>query len=201
VQRLALDDAAGGQFQVEPMLAAPRLLAEAPLDAIAWNGTSGGWLGFDHDQAIVAAIEAETGIRAMTTTLAMNAIYRRAGWNRIAVVCPYTDDVTREIVAEYARHDLTVVATSNLGLVANIDMGNAAEATIREQLVSVATAKPDCIAVICTNRSAVTFTDALEREFGIPVVDSIAATFTEASRLCGIDVRIDGLGQLLSGNV
>jgi maleate isomerase len=199
VQRLALDHEAEGQFEVDRMLAAARLLGEAPLDVIAWNGTSGGWLGLDHDLALVRAIEAETGIRATTTTLAMVETYRRHGWTRIGLVCPYTDDVTAAIVAEYGRQGLTVVATSNLGLVSNVDMGNARSASIRDQLVAVAAAKPDCIAVICTNLSAIQLTPAFEAEFGIPIVDSIAATFVEASNLCGIDVHIDALGRVLSG--
>jgi maleate isomerase len=199
VRRLALDDEAQNQFDVEPMLAAARLLAEAPLDAIAWNGTSGGWLGFAHDASIVAAIEAETTIRATTTTLAMVEIYRRYGWTKIGIVCPYTDDVLTAMVREYELHGLSVVATSNLGLESNLDMGNASMPAIREQLIAVAAADPDCIAVICTNLSAIQLTAAFEDEFGIPIVDSVAATFVELARLCDLDVHIAGMGRLLSG--
>jgi maleate isomerase len=201
VLRLALDDEAQGQFDVAPMLAAARLLAEAPLDAIAWNGTSGGWLGIEHDEAIVTAIETATGIRATTTTLAMLDIYRRNGWTRIGLACPYTDDVTAAIVAEYARHGFTVVAASNLGLEANVDMGNASLDAIHAQLVTLAAAKPDCIAVVCTNLSAIQCTAAFEAEYGIPVVDSVAATYIDVARRCGVDVSIAGCGQLLAGGV
>lgn len=199
VRRLALDDEAGGQFEVDRMLAAARLLGEAPLDAIAWNGTSGGWLGLDHDIALVKAIESETKIRATTTTLAMYETYRRNGWTKVGLVCPYTNDITAAIVAEYGRHGFTVVATANLGLVSNIDMGNASSAEIRAQLVSVAAAQPDCIAVVCTNLSAIALTQAFEAEFGIPIVDSIAATFVELTNMCGAEVHLEGLGRVLSG--
>ncbi len=201
VRRLALDGEAEGQFEADRMLAAARLLAEAPLDVIAWNGTSGGWLGLDHDRTIVNAIEAETTVRATTTTLAMYEIYRRNGWTKIGVVCPYTDDVMAAIAVEYGRRGLTVVSSNNLGLESNIDMGHAPASVIRNQVMAVAAAKPDCIAVICTNLSAIPFTAAFEDEFGIPVVDSIVATFVEVSRLCGCEVQIDGLGRLLSGRV
>jgi maleate cis-trans isomerase len=55
--------------------------------------------------------------------------------------------------------------------------------------------------VICTNLSAIQLIPAFEAEFGIPVVDSIAATFVETARLCDRDVRVSGLGRLLSGTI
>jgi maleate isomerase len=128
-------------------------------------------------------------------------LYRRAGWKKIGVVCPYTDDLAAAIGAEYGRHGFEVVATSNLCLVDNLDMGNVPEATIRDQLVAVAAAEPDCIAVVCTNLSAIGLAPGFEAAYGIPVVDSIAATFVEASRMSGCDVRIDGLGRVLAGSV
>src|SRR4051794_29816841 len=60
VTRIALDGQATAQFQVEPMVAAARLLADARVDVIVWNGTAGSWLGVDHDHALVAAIEKAT---------------------------------------------------------------------------------------------------------------------------------------------
>jgi maleate isomerase len=199
VRRLALDDAAQHQFDVDSMLSAARLLAEAPLDAIAWNGTSGGWLGVAQDEAIVQAIEAATNIRATTTTLAMLDTYRRHGWKRIGIACPYTDDVLAAMVREYEHHGLRVVSTANLGLEANVDMGNASLGSIGAQLRAVAAEAPDCIAVICTNLSAIQLTADFEAAFGIPIVDSVAATFVGLAHLCDIDVRIDGMGRLLSG--
>jgi hypothetical protein len=51
--------------------AAARLLADAEVHSIVWNGTSGAWLGIAQDRAICAAITAATGIPATTTTLAL----------------------------------------------------------------------------------------------------------------------------------
>ena len=42
------------------------------MDVICWNGTSGAWKGIEADQAICAAITAETGIPATTGTLAQS---------------------------------------------------------------------------------------------------------------------------------
>jgi len=199
VQRLALDAAADRQFSESGMLAAAHLLAEAPLDLLCWNGTSGSWRGLAGDVALVERIEAETGIPALTSGLAILETFRRHGWTRIGLAVPYTDDITASIVAEYARHGLEVVATANLGEESNIAFGNTPAAAIRELLVAAARNAPDCIAVVCTNVPAISLTAPFEAEFGIPIVDSIAVTFVEACRRCGLDPRIAGLGHVLAG--
>src|SRR5690242_6024670 len=45
VTRIALDHDSLNQFEHESMLAAARLLADAKVDVICWNGTSGAWRG------------------------------------------------------------------------------------------------------------------------------------------------------------
>jgi maleate isomerase len=51
VTRIALDAHATAQFQENVMVSAARLLADARVDVIVWNGTAGSWLGIDHDHA------------------------------------------------------------------------------------------------------------------------------------------------------
>ena len=48
------------QFDPEPMVVAAKLLADARVDVIVWNGTSGGMQGLEADRRIVGAIEAAT---------------------------------------------------------------------------------------------------------------------------------------------
>ncbi len=50
VTEISLRDEALGQFDNAVVLAAARLLADARVDVIAWNGTSSGWLGLGHDE-------------------------------------------------------------------------------------------------------------------------------------------------------
>src|ERR1700729_499919 len=62
VTETSLSAAAQGQFGNEPKITAARLLADAKVNVICWNGTSGGWLGIDTDRSLCAEILAETGI-------------------------------------------------------------------------------------------------------------------------------------------
>jgi maleate isomerase len=66
-----------GQFDPEPVAAAAELLADARMDAICWNGTSGARLGLEVDGALCEAVTARTGIRATTAILALVEALRR----------------------------------------------------------------------------------------------------------------------------
>ena len=50
VLEISLKNFALSQFDITPFMDAARLLADARVDVIAWNGTSAGWLGFDADR-------------------------------------------------------------------------------------------------------------------------------------------------------
>jgi maleate isomerase len=108
VRRLELNGESAMQFDLESMLNSAKLLADAPLDAIVWNGTSASWLGVANDQRLVDAISRETGVAATTTTLAYYEAYKLLDVKRIALAVPYTDDLTRQIAEEYARRSLSV---------------------------------------------------------------------------------------------
>src|SRR5919201_6358755 len=64
VTEISLGQQALGQFELEPMLAAAELLADAHCHSLCWNGTSAGWLGFERDRQLCRAIEERTRIRA-----------------------------------------------------------------------------------------------------------------------------------------
>lgn len=198
VTHLALEATSEAQFQLEPMLAGARLLADAPLDAIVWNGTSASWRGLRNDLALVDAITRETGLPASTSTLAFYCAFRHFGFEKIAIAVPYTADITADIAAEYGRNGFPVVGTAHLGIRENIEIGAAPADAIRRVLREAAASKPDCIAVVCTNFNATELVEEMEAELGLPIVDSIAVTFWEAMRLAGIAEPVSGWGKLLA---
>src|SRR3954451_17207473 len=93
VTEIALSDRALGQFDDTEILRAAELLAHAKVDAIAWNGTSAGWLGFERDERLCERITAATGIAACTSILAFREIFRATAVRRVGLVTPYRDDV------------------------------------------------------------------------------------------------------------
>src|SRR5437764_15252341 len=97
VTEIALDAAALSQFDVSVMLPAADLLADAKVDAIAWNGTSASWLGIARDESLCESIVLRTGKPATTSTLACIEAVRLGGVQRVGFVTPYTDDVQERI--------------------------------------------------------------------------------------------------------
>jgi maleate isomerase len=197
VTEIALSETALAQFDDAPILAASRLLAHAKMDVIAWNGTSSGWLGFAADERLVARITAETGIAATTSMLALNEILAARGVRRVAFVTPYLDAVQARIVANYASIGFECAAERHLGLQDNFAFSEVGEATLAEMIRAVATAKPDAIAVICTNLRAAGLVATLEAETGIPIYDTIATAVWKSLVMAGADPRrVRGWGSL-----
>ena len=86
-----------GQFDPAPVAAAAELLADARVDSVCWNGTSGAWLGLEVDRALCAAVTARTGAPATTATLALMDALRRFGARRYGLVTPYLGEIQAEI--------------------------------------------------------------------------------------------------------
>jgi maleate isomerase len=198
VTRIALDDQATAQFQVAPMVAAARLLADAQVDVIAWNGTAGSWLGVEHDHKLVTAIHEATGIPTTTSTLAILDACRAFGVTRLGLAVPYRTDVTERIAARYAEHGIDCVNSASLGLTENTDFAAASAQQIRQLVQQAGSGDVHAVAVVCTNVCGAPHVVGLEKQLGVPVFDSVAATLWHALNIAGISSHIPGWGQLLA---
>lgn len=197
VTEIALSDTALAQFDDSAILAAAQLLAHAKMAAIAWNGTSAGWLGFEADERLCQRIEAATGIPAGTSMLALNEVLAATGVRRLGLVTPYITPIQDRLIANYASRGVACVAQPGLGIVDNFAFSEVADDTLIARIRAVAAAKPDAIGVICTNLRAAPLVAALERELGIPIYDTIATAVWKSLRLAGVDpVAVSGWGRL-----
>ncbi len=189
VTAIALSDAALGQVDLAPMLAAAELLADARVGAICWNGTSAAWLGLEADRRLSAAIAARTGIPATSSVLALVEICRRRAVRRLGLVSPYTADVQARIVETFAAAGIEVVAERGLGIADNFSFSLVSEAELAGMTRAVATARPDAITVLCTNLRAALLAPALEAETGCLMLDSVSVALWDSLRLAGADPR------------
>jgi maleate isomerase len=188
----------GAAFDVDTMVSAARLLADAKVDCIVWNGTAGSWLGVDHDRSICAAITDATGVAATTSTLAILQALDDFGITSIACATPYTTDMVDNIVAEYARHGVSIVSHSEWGLSDNFAIGQRDRNQIAGLLTDATDRDAQAVALICTNVDGSSLASAVESDIGVPVIDSIAATLWWALELSGADSTIRGFGSLLT---
>ena len=199
VTEISLSRDALDQFDDAPILEAVRLLADARVDVIAWNGTSASWLGFDSDERLCRRIGEETGLPATTSVLALNEIFEAMGIQRFGLVTPYVDAVQDAIVANYAAAGFRCVAERHLGERVNFAFSEVAEETLREMLNQVAAAAPEAAVTLCTNLRGAPLAQGFEAETGIPLLDSISVVVWKSLKLAGIDPgRVSGWGRLFS---
>ena len=199
VTEISLSDKALGQFDNQPILDASRLLADARVNAISWNGTSSGWLGFDADRQLCEQITAETSIPTSTSVLALNEIFELTGVRKFGLVTPYLDEVQEKIVANYASEGFECIAERHLRDRGNFSFSEYSEETIADLVREVAKDKPDAITIFCTNLRGAGIVNDLEQEIGIPIYDTISTAVWKAMKQAGADPkRVKGWGRLFS---
>lgn len=198
VTEISLGDQALGQFDLEPMLAAAELLADARVGSICWNGTSAGWLGFDKDEALCAAITERTGVPACSSVLAVNEIFARTGVKRYGLVTPYLPEVQERIIANYGSAGYACAAERHLDLKVNYAFSEVTPEQLEQMIREVAAeGKPDAIVIYCTNLAGGPLVERLEQELGIAIYDTVQTAIWASLRTCGADPRqIKGWGRL-----
>jgi maleate isomerase len=199
VREISLGEKAMAQFRNDPLLEAARTLNDARMDVIAWAGTAAGWRGFEVDINLCAEITKETGAPATTSVLALNEILDRTGAKRVGLVTPYLKEVQDQIIANYASAGHEITTERHCGDKGNFSFSEYDEETIAGMIRDVARDKPDAIVVLCTNFRGAPIAEALERELGIPIYDSVSATVWKALVMTGHDpARIKGWGRLFA---
>ncbi|MFQ4149752.1 aspartate/glutamate racemase family protein [Arthrobacter sp. LAPM80] len=198
VTRIALDDSSDKQFDAEVMRDAARLLATADVDVIAWNGTSGSWLGVDHDRELASQIQAATGIPATTSTLAYMDAFASFGTESISLFTPYTQDVNSKIINAYAEHGLITVADHALGLSDNESFARVTTDELRPGSLKLAASAPDAVVYLCTNLFGANIAAEIEEQTNIPVLDSVAVTLWQCLKLANAPLLAPHWGRLLT---
>lgn len=187
VTKISLEEDALQQFFDEPMLEASRLLADADVDVIAWNGTSGGWLGFDIDRQLCKKIEEETGIPATTSMLAQLKAFEQDHVKTIHLITPYTEDINQKIIAEYEKSGIKVINHACLSQYVNRSFALVSQERIQQMFEEVCKDPADGISVVCTNLPAMWSVPLMEEKYGITVYDTINTVVWDAMKMVHID--------------
>ncbi|WP_407051593.1 aspartate/glutamate racemase family protein [Methyloraptor flagellatus] len=185
VVQLTADDGSLQQFELDRVLTAAELLADAKVDLILWNGTAASWLGFARDTAMVEAIERATGIPATTAIIALNDRLAALGARRIGLVTPYVEALERRIIAHYEAAGFTVAAAVRADLTENTDYAAIPPARIADMARAVARTPVDAILILCTNLAGAGIAPPLSAELGIPVLDSVVVALEHSLALLG----------------
>jgi maleate isomerase len=187
VTEISLSLDSRGQFDLRPMLEAARLLADARVRAICWNGTAAGWMGLDVDRRLCTAITDETGIAAVSAVLALIETFDRLGVRRYGLVTPYTVAVQSRIIATFEACGFRCAAEQHLDIVDNFAFADVDEDRLAAMIRGVAREGADAVTVLCTNLRAAFLAAPLEAELGLPILDSVAVALWGSLRAAEID--------------
>ena len=196
VTKISLERDSLDQFELEAMLDAARLLADARADVICWNGTSAAWKGVQADRLICEAIRRETGIPATTATIAQVEAFNAYGISRYALAVPYLSDVRRAIERVYREEGFECVSSQDLGISVNFEFAAIGLDALRDLIRGSDSPAAQGISVICTNLAAARVVEEMEQELGKPIFDSLILALWHPLRILGWTTPIHGWGRL-----
>lgn len=197
VQKITLEEDALKQFDIDNMLRAAELLADAEVDVIAWNGTSGAWLGFDRDRELCRVIKEKIGVPATTCMLATLEAFKANNVKKAHIIAPYQQDVMERIIVEYNKAGIEVVNAEGCGFSNVKAMRNAPDTLITEMMDSVTQAPADGISVVCTAFPLVHKIEHYENKYNYTIYDTIPVVVWETLKMVGVDPKqVKGWGRL-----
>ena len=187
VKEISLSDGALSQFDNKSLMQAARLLADAKVDVIAWNGTSAGWLGFDTDRLLCENITAALGIPATTSTLALGDAFRSINAKKYGLVTPYLHEIQDKILENFSLEGFHCVSEQHLNDPGNFSFAEVTEREITKMVKQVAQDNPQVITTFCTNLRAAPLVNRLEKDLGIPIFDTVSVVVWKSLLLAGVE--------------
>ena len=153
-------------------------------DVVVFGCTSAGALGkLSHDDGIAAAIEEQTGARAVTVLRAVLARLDSLRPQRLAVFTPYVEDLTGSIARSLAEAGYAVIKAAGMDITANLEIGRGTPERIAQFVeAQLSGIEPDCIFLSCTNWRAMEALESLEKKLRIPIVTSNQAALEALRR-------------------
>jgi maleate isomerase len=175
-----------------------RLLASAGVDVIVLGAVAPALTkGAGYDRELAQRIETAAGTRATTTATALLDALHHMKLRRVAIAAPYDASISAMATSFLQGNGIGVVATRELGLVDNQQVGRLTEADAYDLGRAADRADADAVIFAGTNMRTMAVVERLERELGKPVVSTTAAALWAALRLVGFSGSIAGHGRLL----
>jgi len=179
-----------------------KLLAERGAQGILLMGTS---LSFYKGQAfneqLTQSLVDATGLPSMTMSTAVIEGLRAVGGTELVAATAYNDEVNARLESFLTEHGFTVSAVKGLEIEAIGDLNSVTPQQLIGFCSDVAAMGPnaDAMLISCGGLPTLEILEPVESRTGIPAVTSTPHALWAGARLLGIDSRIPGHGQLLSG--
>lgn len=196
-----VDTDEGAARMMQDLAVATAVLAQAPIDVVAYCCTAGSLL-LPIDR-VADAMRSVAGVPCVATAPALVHACRTLGVERVALATPYDDRLNAHEAEFLTACGLKVVSVAGLGIGANGPHEYARIAALPLPQVMqhvLASDAPDAQAMIvsCTDLATLPVIEELEKALGKPVITSNQATFWAALRAAGSSLSVPGAGRLLT---
>jgi maleate isomerase len=186
VKEIAAYKDAANQFELESMLAAAHLLADAEVDLIVYAATSGAWLGLETDREFCRAVKERFGINATTSILALLDALKEMQIVSYGLVAGYTQDLVEKALVNFSEKGLSCIAWRSFFISENSRLSLISELSIQEKANEVLSFRPDAIVTLGTNIWAAGLAAEMEQKHDIVVLDTISVTVWKCFKLLNL---------------
>jgi maleate isomerase len=187
---VAVADPAAAYYDSGLMVQAGRLLADCRCSVVTWNGSSGGVVGFARERRFVAELEAASATPVTTAALSVLDAFRVLGVRRFGLVTLNPASMNERIASHFSEEGFECVSSMHRSDIPdNFAMAEVSPDVLAQSATQCARAKPDALTIFGTNTRGARIAAQLERELGLPVIDSVAAGLWGAMRRAGLDTR------------
>ena len=153
-------------------------------------------------EAQLAEVAAENGspIPVISSAGALVRSLSGLGAQRVAIITPYVEQLTRLVVRYLAMHDIEVVDAISLEVSDNVAVGRLDPAGLVPLARRLDSDRADAVIVsACVQMPSLPVVATVERELGIPVLSTATATVFELLGRLDLEPRVPGAGSLLAG--
>ena len=178
---------------------AAKMYRDKPHDVILFGCTSGSCIkGYGFDQECIARIERASGCPGLTTSTSVLEAFRALGLSKTVVMTPYPDD-TNEAEKKFLE-DNGLEVTSITGVGFN-QVGPYSHANMQFLYQNAKRLKLEGAQVFflsCMGLATMELVQAMEDDFGIPVITSHQASLWACLRHSRIKDKLPNLGRLFT---
>ena len=175
-------------YDYDSMMECARLLMDVGPDVVCWNGTKAGCVDLEIDRRLCRLIEQKYGTKTCTSALAIDEVMRERNYRSYGLVSPYPDHLQNDAIRVFTKNGFACAGEEHIETDKNF--AGISVATIMEMAKRVAdakTCKMDVMLLYCTNFAGAPAVFELEREIGIPVIDSVSIGVWKSLKMLGID--------------
>ncbi|QRM33144.1 aspartate/glutamate racemase family protein [Microvirga sp. VF16] len=180
--------------ELEP--AARLLIPDSRLDAIVFGCTSASTL-IGPCRIAELVQRGRPGVACTNPATAALAALRRLNARRIALVTPYTLQMTGNVMRFLIENGIELTSVRAMGLDTDHAIGSIPAEVFVEAAMASDLQRADAIFISCTGTKALNVIERIETATGLPTVVSNQAAFWHALSLTGWSTTIPGYGRLL----